>query len=105
VGRVGWVDTACGEEVHCSRESDETGEKEGRAGFHSYPPSGEDEAVFAAFVGDSGGSKPRPYIPNANEVLNFQEIHANLIAAGKVIVIPSPTAEPCNATIVGFRHL
>jgi len=50
------VDAACGEEVHCAREADEAREEEGGAGFHGDSSTGEDEAVFAAFVGDSGRS-------------------------------------------------
>ncbi len=55
--RVRRVDAAGCEEVHCSREADETGEEERGAGFHGDTSSGEDKAVFASFISDSGKGK------------------------------------------------
>lgn len=49
-------------------------------------------------MADPGGCQKRERIAE-KEGRNY------LIAAGKVIVIPTPTADPCSATIVGLWHL
>jgi hypothetical protein len=90
------VDAACCEEVHCARESDEAGEEERGAGFHGNSSASEDEAVIPALVGDSGGvshDRGKITFQIRDESLKFQGLtNTNLVAAGKVIVIPSPTA-------------
>lgn len=35
----------------------------------------------------------------------FADLHASRIVAGRVIVMPIPTAPPLIAAIVGFEHL
>lgn len=49
------VSSACGEEVHGARVADEVGKEERGAGFHRYAAAGEDESIFALFVGNSNG--------------------------------------------------